>query len=252
MQNLLKTGSLLLPLLMMIGACSTGPDAQSIIDKAIEKHGGAAYANSRIAFTFRDANYTARQQGGDYLFTRQFPDSLGGITDSLSNAGLSRTVAGKEVDLPAEDSAAYANSVNSVIYFAKLPYKLNDAAVNKELIGEATIGGEPYYEIEVTFEQESGGTDYQDRYIYWIHREDYTMDYLAYRFHVDGGGTRFREKKNVRTVNGIRFADYNNFGGPDMQRPLEEYGTYFEAGTLAKVSEINLENVEVELLNEDQ
>jgi hypothetical protein len=239
------------PLLLILSSCSSSPDAQSIITKAIEKHGGETYANSRIAFTFRDGNYAALQQGGDYIFTRQFPDSLGGLTDSLSNDGLNRTVAGEQTEISSEDSAAYANSVNSVIYFAKLPYKLNDGAVNKELIGETTISGEPYYEIRVTFAQEGGGTDYEDTYIYWFHRDDYTMDYLAYRFHVDGGGTRFREAKNMRVVNGVRFADYNNFGSPDMEHPLEEYDSYFEADTLNKVSEINLEDIEVELLDRD-
>ena len=186
----------------------------------------------------------------DFVFTRMFPDSLGGITDSLTNKGFTRTVSGQPVELTADEDSMYSNSVNSVIYFALLPYKLNDAAVNKTYLGQTSINGEPYHEIEVTFDQEGGGTDYQDRYIYWIHRDDYTMDYLAYRFHVDDGGTRFRQATNERVINGIRFADYNNFGSPEMQHPLEEYDTYFESDTLSKVSEVNLENIEVELLDE--
>jgi hypothetical protein len=131
-----------------------------------------------------------------------------------------------------------------------LPYGLNDTAVNKKLLGQTTIKGEPYYEVKVTFDQQDGGTDYEDEYMYWIHRDTYTMDYLAYRFHVDEGGTRFREAKNIRTIKGIRFADYNNFGSPEMQHPLEEYDTYFKADTLSKISEINLNNIKVEILDE--
>lgn len=243
---------ILLPLLLIVTACSTQPDAQSIIDKAIEEHGGDAYEHSRISFDFRDVYYTAKHQNGQFVYTRFFPDSLGGIRDSLTNDGFSRSINGQKVDLSFEEDSMYTNSVNSVIYFALLPYKLNDPAVNKKLLEETTISGEPYYEIEVTFDQQGGGDDYQDRYMYWIHRNDYTMDYLAYRFQVDGGGTRFRDAKNVRRVNGILFADYNNFGSPEMQHPLEDYENYFMSDTLTKVSEVNLENIEVELLAEQE
>lgn len=236
--------------IIAITACSSQPDAQSIVDRAIENHGGQAYENSRVSFEFRDVKYTATQQNGEYTYTRFFPDSLGGIRDSLSNQGFSRTVDGEPVDLSFEQDSMYSNSVNSVIYFALLPHKLNDAAVNKNYLEKTTINGQPYHEIEVTFDEEGGGDDYQDHYIYWIHADDLTMDYLAYRFLVDGGGTRFRESKNVRTINGIRFADYNNYGSSEMEHPLENYETYFQQDTLSKVSEINLQNVEVELLQE--
>lgn len=41
-----------------------------------------------------------------------------------------------------------------------------------------------------------------------------------------------------------------NFGSPEMEHPLENYETYFQQDTLSKVSEINLENVQVEILQE--
>lgn len=243
---------LLLPVSLIIGSCSGPPEAGPIIDKAIETHGGDAYNNSHIAFTFREVEYTVRRQNGRFVLTRTFPDSLGGITDSLTNKGFTRTVAGRPVALSADEDSMYSNSVNAVIYFALLPYKLNDAAVNKKYLGKTTINGEPYYEIEVTFDQQGGGTDHQDRYIYWIHRDKYTMDYMAYRFQTDGGGTRFRQAKNMRKVDGILFADYNNFGSPEMQHPLENYERYFQSDTLSKVSEINLHQIRVKQLKNDE
>ena len=236
--------------IITLAGCSSTPDAQSVINRAIENHGGQAYENSRVSFEFRDIEYTATHQNGQYTYTRFFPDSLGGIRDSLTNQGFYRTINGEPANLSFEEDSMYSNSVNSVIYFALLPHKLNDPAVNKAYLEQTTINGKPYHEIEVTFDQQGGGDDYQDRYIYWIHAEDYTMDYLAYRFQVDGGGTRFRESKNVRMINGIRFADYNNFGSPEMEHPLENYETYFQQDTLSKVSEINLESVQVEILQE--
>lgn len=240
--------SVVLILIMSISSCSAQPDAQTIIDKAIEKHGGSAYENSRIAFTFRETRYMVTRRDGDFEYQRSITDSTGVIVDRLSNKGFQRIKNDKPVALTAQDSSAYLNSLNSVIYFAKLPYKLNDAAVNKKYIGKTTINGEPYYEIKVTFDQQGGGKDYDDEFVYWIHQRDYTVDYLAYKFREGNGGMRFREAYNVRTINGIRFADYNNFKGSGGAS-LEQLDKLFEEGKLEKVSEINLDSIEVTLLN---
>ncbi|WP_148899108.1 DUF6503 family protein [Fodinibius salinus] len=241
--------SAVLAAIFLFSYCSKPHDGQSIINKAIETHGGDAYSHSVISFDFRGTQYTVKQNGNSFTYRRTISDSTGTFTDRLTNDGFRRTANDTLVALSKEDSTAYANGLNSVVYFALLPYKLNDAAVNKKLLGHTKIREEPYYEIEVTFDQQGGGTDYQDRYIYWIHQTEYTMDYLAYRFHTGDGGTRFREAYNVRNVEGILFADYHNYGGPDMERPLENYETYFQADTLNKVSEVNLDSVTVDILD---
>ena len=74
----------------------------------------------------------------------------------------------------------YISSVNSVHYFAHLPYGLNDKAVNKKLVGDAEINGMPYYQLKVTFSQNGGGTDHHDEFLYWIHKENFTIDYLHF------------------------------------------------------------------------
>lgn len=74
----------------------------------------------------------------------------------------------------------------------------------KEYVGEVTIKGEPYHKIMVTFQQVGGGKDHDNKFYYWFHKENHTLDYLAYsKF-----GNRFRAAYNIRIVNGIRFADY--------------------------------------------
>ncbi|MEM9686700.1 MAG: DUF6503 family protein, partial [Bacteroidota bacterium] len=71
------------------------------------------------------------------------------------------------------------------------------------------------------------------------------MDYLAYEFHVNGGGLRFREAYNIRTVNGIRFVDYNNFKPKTKNTNIYDLDNSFENGELELLSEIILEDVEV-------
>lgn len=229
-----------------LSACHTQSDAEEIITKAINAHGGEQYKHVKIAFDFRRKHYNVMLNQGQFIYERVFNDSIGTVHDQLSNNGLIRKVNNEEVNLSDEDESKYANSLNSVVYFALIPSSLNDPAVNKELIGQDTVKGEPYYEIRVTFDQQGGGKDYEDEFVYWIHQQKYTMDYLAYKFHTDGGGTRFREAYNTRGVNGIRFADYINYESTIKDFELEDYNELFEEGKVKEISRIQLENVEVE------
>ncbi len=227
-------------------------DAQAIIDRAIEVHGGERYETSIIRFSFRDRQYERMRNGGTFRFSRTFQDSAQQtISDVLTNSGLTRRIEGQIVPLSQEDQQKYTASVNSVIYFALLPYRLNDAAVIKKYLGEIALKGMPYHKIEVTFRANGGGEDYQDVFVYWIHQEDFTIDYLAYSYAEEEGiGTRFREAYNARVVNGIRFADYINYKGNGALYP-GDLDTLFAQGSLEILSKIELEGIEVEILADD-
>ena len=219
--------------------------AQEIVDKSIAVSGGDFLNKSRISFRFRDAKYVAERNDWRYQLERIKTDSLNTVRDVVNNDGFSRYVNEKPVTVADSMASRYSNSVNSVHYFAYLPYGLNDKAVNKELLGEATIKGKAYHKIKVTFDQEGGGDDFEDVYLYWIDKTTFTMDYLAYEFHVNGGGLRFREAYNIRTVNGIRFVDYHNFKPKTKNTEIYDLDQLFENGELELLSEIILEDVEV-------
>ncbi|OKL39507.1 DUF6503 family protein [Pontibacter flavimaris] len=241
---------LLLGMLLLFTACSGNQtqrsEAQAVVDAALEAHGSPKLNKSVVTFKLRDIQYRALRDNGAYVYSRTFTDSTGQrIHDVLSNSGFKRTVDDVEAKLPEEKAQAYSNSVNAVIYFALLPYFLNDAAVQKSYLGEVQVKGEPYHKVKVTFAQEGGGEGFQDQYIYWFHKDRHTMDYLAYDFQENGGGSRFREVSNVQEVGGIRFQDYHNYKAADKDFPIENYDRAFEAGKLEKVSEINLDEVQV-------
>jgi len=231
--------------LPILFACSPQPDAQSIIDKSIAAHGGGQLDHASLSFDFRKRHYELTIDNGNFRYQSFFEDSTGQVQDELTNKGYRRQLNGQWLSLSAEDSIKYMNSLNSVVYFALLPYFLNDPAANKKLLGKTRIQGEPYYELEVTFDQQGGGTDYEDEFVYWIHQQAHTMDYLAYSFYVNGGGTRFREAYNERDLNGIRLADYVNYESTVEDFALEDYETLFEEGKVKELSRIDLENVKV-------
>jgi hypothetical protein len=236
---------------LMLPACSTrdaapagkGGKAQAVVDQTIAAHGGEKFEALKIAFDFRGRHYTAVRQGGLYTYTRSFTDTTGRVEDRLSNEGFIRKVNGRPVDLPAEREKAFSQSVNSVIYFALLPFGLNDPAVQKEYLGETTLQQEPYHKIRVTFAPEGGGVDYEDEFIYWINQKSHQVDYLAYRYQTDGGGLRFRKAYQPRVVAGLRFQQYINYEPADPQADLAGMDKLFEAGQLKELSRIELENI---------
>jgi len=216
--------------------------AASIINKAIKAHGGDAYQNCAFEFDFRKKKYTFKNTNDKYQYTRQEVKDDIVIKDVLSNEGLTRHLDGQLTALSAKDNTKYSNSLNSVIYFALLPYKLNDPAVIKKDKGVTTIKGKSYHTIEVSFQQAGGGADFEDVFYYWINKDSYVVDYLAYQFHVNKGGVRFREAIDPKVVDGIRFQNYINYKA-DKDTPLADLPTLFEAGDLKKLSVIALENI---------
>lgn len=232
--------------LVLLATCQSEPDGDSIIDKSIAVHGGDHLEEVGISFQFRDKQYIVSRDGGRYQYERIFSDSTGDIRDVLHNDGFERYLNSSLVEVSPEFQKKYANSVNSVIYFALLPFGLDGKAVNKEFLGETIIKGKPYYEIMVTFDEEGGGEDHEDTYVYWIHQQNHTMDYLAYAYHVEGGGSRFREAINPRKVGGILFQDYINYDYKGDTTDLHAYEVLFEENKLEEISRIVLENIMVE------
>ena len=237
----------LIPLIVaVLFGCSDSNNPQVIIDKAIAAHGGNNFEKAVVSFTFRDRKYSAERYASESTYTREFSDSLGQIKDVLYNSTeLVRFVNDTIVDLSPEWERRYGASVNSVLYFFQLSYGLNDTAVNKEFLGEVDVLGKPYFKIKVTFGEEGGGEDHEDVFIYWVHKENFMMDYLAYSYQTDGGGTRFRQAINRRTINGIVVQDYINFKAKEKELPIEKHDDYFVNGKLVELSRIINEDVKV-------
>ncbi|MDN3202706.1 DUF6503 family protein [Algoriphagus sediminis] len=232
--------------LILIWSCGSRTEAEKIVGNAIVAHGGENYFTSHISFDFRDIHYQIFKSPKEYEYSREFTDSTGRVKDVLNNGGFIRTVNGAQIDtLTDERVGAFSRSVNSVAYFAFLPYGLNDPAAIKSYEGITEIRGENYHQIKVTFKEEGGGEDFDDVFLYWIGVEDFYVDYLAYSYHTDGGGVRFREVSDVNEVGGIRFQNYLNFKPMDKNTPVDKMKELYISGELELLSEINLENIEV-------
>ncbi|WP_397446648.1 DUF6503 family protein [Polaribacter sp. R77954] len=219
--------------------------AQQIIDHSILTSNSNKVASSEIMFRFRDKSYKAFRKNGKFELSRSF-DS---VVDVLNNDGFRRFINNKLIEIEDSTAFVYANAINSVHYFSVLPFGLNDKAVHKKLLTSSTIHNKEYYKVEITFSEDGGGEDFEDVFIYWIGKDDFLVDYLAYSYHTNGGGKRFRVLKEQCNVNGIRFVDYYNYKPKNNKIELVNIDKAFENNQLKKVSEIILENIKVVILD---
>lgn len=221
-------------------------DTEFIVNESIKASGGDKIDSSKITFNFRDKQYNAIRDEGSFQLVRHFTDSLNRIKDVLSNSGFKRFINDELIELPDSTASKYSNSVNSVHYFSVLPYGLNDEAVNKSYLGLISLKGKEFHKIKITFEENGGGEDFEDIFVYWIESKSYKVEYLAYSYHVNEGGMRFREAFNERYINGIRFVDYNNYKPKSKDDSLLELDKLFETDKLKLLSKIELKNIKVD------
>ncbi|MCB0447922.1 MAG: deoxyribose-phosphate aldolase [Gelidibacter sp.] len=221
-------------------------DAHEIIKKSIEVSGGKRIGASIIEFNFRDIHYKAVRNKGIFLLSRVIPKDGDSIIDVLGNDGFKRFINDSLVSIPDSMAVNYTASVNSVHYFAVLPYGLDGKAVNKTYMDKVDLKGDSYHKIKITFNEEGGGEDFEDVFIYWVNTKSNKVDYLAYSYNEDDGkGLRFREAYNERYIEGIRFVDYNNYKPIDVKAKPEDLDKLYIDNKLELVSKIELKNVTV-------
>ncbi len=222
--------------------CSSNPGVNNIINKSIAFYGMDKLDGKTIDFDFREKHFTVQLKGGNFVYQSSFTDSIGSIKDRLTNDGFTRERDGQAVKLSSKDSTKFSESLNSVIYFAFLPLKLKDKAVNAKFLRSVPINGKTYNQVEVTFGKQEGGSHFDDVFYYWFDAKDHSMDYFAY----SKGGNRFRALNGLVSSGDLYLQNYINLEAPeDDKRDLKDYHVLFEQDKLIKLSEITLKNLEV-------
>lgn len=207
-----------------------------IIQKAIEYSGKDKIKDSKITFEFRDKTYISERICNQFKLTRI--DSSKNVKDVFYKDEINRKINGKSVQLADTTVTNIKSSINSVHYFVHLPYRLKDPAVKAKRLKDDTINDQAYYQLQVKFREKGGGEDHQDIYRYWFDQQNFSLDYLAYKFYTNDGGMRFRAKRLEKRLNGVIFQDYNNFKPLSDTIQIDELSTAYQNNQLEKVSEI--------------
>lgn len=237
--------SLFLLLSLIVFSCGN-PDPNKIVNDAVLNSGWNNFKNNDIEFDFRGTHYKILHQNSRFIYEKIYVDTTQGIIrEGMTNDSTYKELNGLSILLDEPHEKKIRNSINQIVYFNLLPYKLNDAAVNKSFVGEANLSGKEYFKIKVTFNESGGGKDYKDWFIYWFEKETKSMDYFAYYYHVNGASSRFRTLKKKHVVNGFTFYDWENFTSDEIGENIEDYDKLYSDGKLKKVSDIELKNIEV-------
>ena len=235
------------PIFLFFLSCQSpkSENAQEIIQKALHQSGFDKSSFS-VDFDFRNYHYTFIRKPSFYSFSRSTIQKDVEVKDVMtSSKPLQRFIDGKMILLSDSLKRVYSNSLNYVMYFFQLPKPLQDTAAINELVGAVVIHGETYWTLKVTFKEEGGGEDFQDEYRYWINQKNHEIDYLAYNYLTDGGGTRFRRAVNKRKIEGIFFQDYVNYKPFQKFEQLDSLPSLFEQEELQQVSLIENKNIRV-------
>ena len=241
----MKEKIILLFLILVSCSNSSHISTSQIINKSIKAHGWDQDDFS-IVFDFRDYQYELKRKNKFYSFQRTTKKEGNVVKDLMSSKKkLKRFINDKSVELSDSMTNVFSNSLNSVMYFFQLPRPLKDQAVITKYLGLAKIFNEKYWTIKVTFKENGGGKDYQDEFRYWININNGQIDYLAYNYLTEGGGTRFRQAVNKQLNQGFIFQDYINFKPNVKFVSLDSLPILFEAGNLIKVSNIKNKNIRV-------
>ena len=231
--------------IFLLSCSSEYSKEKQIIEKSMQVYGWNQKEFS-IVFDFRDYKYKLTRKPNFFSYQRSILREGVLIKDVMtSNSELKRYL--DEIPLKLSDSLKdiYSNSLNSVMYFFQLPRPLNDPAVIANYKGEKTISNKVYWALEVKFQEKDGGKDFEDEFRYWIDPKSGHIDYLAYSYLTEGGGTRFRKAKNMRENNGFIFQDYTNFRPVKKFTSLDSLPILYERGKLILVSEIENKNIKV-------
>lgn len=221
----------------------------SLINRAIENYGMESLQGNKIEFDFRAIHYEAKflQNGFEYRRT-QVSENGDTIVDVLTHEGLQRYIQNEKVITDSLKTRAYANSINSVMYFTFLPKRLTDEAAILKSLGTQNFNNKTFELIEVTFLQEYGGEDFDDQYVYWFNQQNLKMEFLAYKYHTNNGGIRFRILHSDNIVEGITFQNYYNLKPADLSTPLTQLPNLWQNNALDTVSVIINKNFKVSRL----
>lgn len=228
------------------GAAEGAESAADLVARSIEHHGGEIYENSEISFRICSKggcyDVVSRQIGGLYSHTVTGPD---GRCVRASNDDVSMWREGEKVAVSPGDEQRLRNWVSARIYFALLPYRLQDPSVRLEDMGTEAWDGETLRKVRVTFESGSS-TSADDVFLHWFDPETARLVQFAYSFGGDPGGLRFRELFDYRRVGGVLVFDQRNLGVEGDGLAVDMLTPEFVRNEMPEVSVVRLEGVGVD------
>jgi len=224
-----------------------------IVDQAIAFHGGERYRSTDVELDLcsKSGCYQVRSRIDRDRFVYQVEGTVRGEHRHVrwTQDALEVRIDGKTIEPAPEDAQRWRDWVMERIYFAFLPYRLNDPSVFKQDQDLEQWGDRALRRVKVTFAPGSS-TDADDEYAFWFDPETARLEQFAYSYQRNEGGLRFRRLVNYRRVGGILFFDQENLGVNGREYRVDQITPEFVDETLRSISRVRLENITVRDLDD--
>ncbi len=260
--NLQKLLPLLVPLVAALAPPALpaggpqGPAAQErleIVDRAIAHHGGEIYTSSETRMSLCSKSGCARlatiTDGWEYEYEVTARSGDGERRVRITNDTVEQWIDGEPVEVAPERLQPLRDGVMARVYFAFLPYRLNDPSVLKQDLGVEDWAGRTLHRVRVTFVPGSS-TDAEDVFLFWFDPASARLEQFAYSFTRGEGGLRFRRAFNYRRVGGILFFDQENLGVDGPGFDVDDIDPDFVERRMSRVSTVELHDLDVRRLRE--
>ncbi len=215
-----------------------------LVDRSIEHHGGPALERSTVALTVTSlsGSFDVVVEPGA-AFEYQVNREVRGKREVTvhTNDNVTRTLDGQPVVLDGDDQQRARDFVSQRVYFLFLPYRLNDPSVWKQDLGAEDWEGRRLRKVKVSFDAGSSSSA-SSEYLYWYDPDSSELVQFAYSFE---GGLRFRRLENVRPIDGILFADHQNYAIDGSGMSVDVITPDYLRDQMPLLSEIRLTNIVV-------
>ncbi len=254
-----------LPLAIALSACDTpnssvtstevlsgtvSPGAPTIIAKAIEFHGGAAYHNSKITMTITSLSGSFRieatRDGG--RFEQVVVGTVGPRQTErrvrLTNDTVQEWQDGSSLELDEEGERLARAHVNARVFFPLLPYSLSGGDIRFEDLGLDTWHGRDLHKVKVTFNPGTSN-DADDSYMFWFDPDSGRVEQFGYDFDT---GLRYRKAVEFDRVGGILFSTQENYAIDGIHLSVDILSPEYVTGNMELLSTVVLSNISVDSL----
>lgn len=218
-----------------------------IVSAAIAYHGGDLYRASTTELDLCSKSgcfhISATVDGDRFDLSARRDDEGRSRRVRVTNDTVEQWVDGQSVSVAPGETQRLRDWVMQRVYFAFLPFRLDDPSVRKQDLGFEIWGNRRLQKVKITFAAGSS-TDADDEYLFWFEPESGRVAQFAYSFQGSPGGLRFRKAINSRRIGGILFFDQENYGVEGEGLRVDQMTPAF-VKTLRRVSTVRLENIEV-------
>ena len=228
-------------------------DGKTLLNKAIEAHGGDLFKQSTVAFELNNYEFQFTRDGYNYDYSMTRANDTLIATMRAFNGGMEYTENGAVSTQGARMDNIVRNRVNSVAYEFYIPYDFTTNDVVQTYLGDEFMRGRKYHKVKITFKTPEGGTPDLRAFVLWIDAETFEIDFVAKENDSASGRKQFSAAAYKRRVGGMLFSDFEIYQTPGRNREvsIDSIGMAYGAGAMQRVTVTTYKNITVTPLAKD-